>query len=77
MKLFRPEVCVLLFVCRVFLRVVGYVWFLSGTYFEIQKEAKDLLFISTERYKFCVLGYENGEIVTHANGDVQGKGRVV
>jgi len=36
--------------------------------------AKDLLFLSTERYKFCVLEYdsESGELVTRANGDIRG-----
>jgi len=36
-------------------------------------EQQDLLFISTEKYKFCVLGYDakTGEIVTRANGDIQ------
>lgn len=36
-------------------------------------EPQDLLFISTERYKFCVLAYDakTGEIITKANGDLQ------
>ncbi|EIE24281.1 hypothetical protein COCSUDRAFT_28729 [Coccomyxa subellipsoidea C-169] len=36
-------------------------------------ESKDLLFLSTERYKFCVLEYdsETGELVTRANGDIE------
>lgn len=36
-------------------------------------EQQDLLFLSTEKYKFCVLGYDakTGEIVTRANGDIQ------
>ncbi|GJP48061.1 hypothetical protein CLOM_g7334 [Closterium sp. NIES-68] len=35
-------------------------------------ELKDLLFICTERYKFCVLEYdaESRELITRANGDV-------
>uniref|UniRef100_A0A061SBD9 DNA damage-binding protein 1 n=1 Tax=Tetraselmis sp. GSL018 TaxID=582737 RepID=A0A061SBD9_9CHLO len=37
-------------------------------------EAKDLLFLLTERYKFCMLGYseETGELVTRAHGDMRG-----
>jgi len=36
-------------------------------------EPQDLLFISTERYKFCVLAYDTktGEIITRANGDLR------
>ncbi|CAK0750170.1 hypothetical protein CVIRNUC_001969 [Coccomyxa viridis] len=36
-------------------------------------ETKDLLFLSTERCKFCVLEYnqETGELVTRASGDVK------
>lgn len=32
-----------------------------------------MLFLSTERYKFCVLAYDNrtGEIVTRSNGDIR------
>ncbi|CAI7792395.1 unnamed protein product, partial [Closterium sp. NIES-53] len=35
-------------------------------------ELKDLLFICTERYKFCVLEYDahSRELITRANGDV-------
>eukprot|EP01135_Chromosphaera_perkinsii_P006121 Nk52_evm1s407 gene=Nk52_evmTU1s407 len=35
--------------------------------------AQDVLFVSTERYRFCVLAYEpsTGEIVTKAAGDLQ------
>lgn len=33
-------------------------------------EPQDYLFISTERYKFCVLNWLDGEVVTRANGDV-------
>jgi len=36
-----------------------------------QAESRDLLFLSTERYRFCILGYEAGELVTLANGDLQ------
>ena len=38
-----------------------------------QNEQKDLLFISTERYQFCVLAYDEteGELVTRAQGDVR------
>eukprot|EP00894_Picocystis_sp_ML_P001100 jgi/Pico_ML_1/51617/g2612.t1 len=38
-------------------------------------EDKDLLFLTIERYKFCVLSYDenNGEITTRAKGDIQDK----
>mmetsp|Transcript_63382 Transcript_63382/g.200458 ORF Transcript_63382/g.200458 Transcript_63382/m.200458 type:complete len:1099 (-) Transcript_63382:192-3488(-) len=41
--------------------------------FRPKGESQDLLFILTERYKFCVLAYdqESGELVTRAMGDVQ------
>jgi DNA damage-binding protein 1 len=41
--------------------------------FRPKGEKQDLLFLLTERYKFCVLTYDaaNGEIITRANGDVQ------
>eukprot|EP00743_Colponemidia_sp_Colp-15_P005247 GILK01005646.1.p1 GENE.GILK01005646.1~~GILK01005646.1.p1 ORF type:complete len:1143 (+),score=205.41 GILK01005646.1:93-3431(+) len=41
--------------------------------FRPEGEPQDLLFVSTERYKFCVLAYDSrsGEIITRANGDVQ------
>lgn len=40
--------------------------------FRPQCEEKDLLFISTEEHKFCVLEYESktGEIITKANGNI-------
>jgi DNA damage-binding protein 1 len=40
--------------------------------FRPSTEDKDLLFIATERYKFCILAYDSntGEIVTRANGDI-------
>jgi len=40
----------------------------------ISNEPKDLLFISTERYKFFVIEYDEntGELVTRANGDARG-----
>jgi len=36
-------------------------------------ENRDLLFICTERYKFCILAYdpEKGEVITRAQGDVK------
>lgn len=39
----------------------------------VQGEKQDLLFISTERYKFCVLAYdaEKQLIETRANGDIE------
>lgn len=42
--------------------------------FRPRGEKKSLLFLSTERYKFCVLEYdtESGELVTRANGDIRG-----
>lgn len=38
-------------------------------------QPKDLLFILTEKYKFCVLEYneETGELITKANGEVSDK----
>lgn len=39
--------------------------------FRPKAESRDLLFLSTERYRFCILGYEAGELVTLANGDLQ------
>ncbi|KAG6407151.1 hypothetical protein SASPL_130135 [Salvia splendens] len=38
----------------------------------LQGETQDLLFIATERYKFCVLQWdaETGEVITRAMGDV-------
>lgn len=40
--------------------------------FRPQNEMQDLLFVTTEQYKFCVLAYDSatGEIITRANGDV-------
>jgi DNA damage-binding protein 1 len=38
---------------------------------DLQAESRDLLFLSTERYRFCILGYAGGELVTLANGDLQ------
>lgn len=42
-------------------------------FFRPQGEAKDLLFLVTERYKMCVLEYDSasGELITRASGDVQ------
>ncbi len=36
-------------------------------------EKQDLIFLSTERYHFCVLAYDSatGELVTRAGGDIQ------
>eukprot|EP00026_Physarum_polycephalum_P001286 Phypoly_transcript_01287.p1 GENE.Phypoly_transcript_01287~~Phypoly_transcript_01287.p1 ORF type:complete len:1113 (+),score=155.47 Phypoly_transcript_01287:258-3341(+) len=41
--------------------------------FRPQGEKQDLLFISTERYKFCVLSFdaEKQNIITRANGDIE------
>ena len=41
--------------------------------FRPPKETQDLLLLSTERYKFCVLRYDaaTGEVETRANGDVK------
>lgn len=43
--------------------------------FRPQNSTKDLLFLLTERYKFCVLEYDesSGELLTRANGDVSDK----
>jgi len=40
-----------------------------------QTEKQDFLFVSTERYKFCVLSYDSkrNEIITRANGDIEDK----
>lgn len=40
--------------------------------FRPEVEEKDLLFISTEEQKFCVLEYDQstGEIITKANGNI-------
>jgi len=40
--------------------------------FRPQNEMQDLLFVTTEQYKFCVLAYDSatGEIITRANGDI-------
>mmetsp|Transcript_12957 Transcript_12957/g.36428 ORF Transcript_12957/g.36428 Transcript_12957/m.36428 type:complete len:1117 (+) Transcript_12957:258-3608(+) len=42
--------------------------------FRPKNEPKDLLFVSTERYKFFVVDYDEatGELVTRANGDLRG-----
>ena len=41
--------------------------------FQFQNESQDFLFISTERYKFCILAYDikTGDIITKANGDLR------
>ena len=39
----------------------------------LQGEETDLLFITTERYQFCVIAYDpdSNEIVTKAKGDIK------
>jgi DNA damage-binding protein 1 len=34
-------------------------------------EQTDLIFLTTERFQFCVLAFEGGKIVTRANGDLR------
>lgn len=69
LELFRPHVSILVEIFSTTLETFRLLKFslICGTYY--QGEAQDLLFIATERYKFCVLQWDPdaAEVITRLN----------
>ena len=72
LELFRPHVSTIIFIFKIQKLVILWVFGFIHVFLSEQGETQDLLFIATERYKFCVLQWdaETSELITRFKHDI-------